>query len=69
MAFLKTTSGQWCALVSIVLLSAVLMYFTFSQNTDGFRGMTPMVKVQPFNNPDVYPVVKSNLHYSQYNRN
>ncbi len=70
MAFLKTTSGQWTLLVGIVLFSAVMMYFTFS-NGEGFAGQGThlSVRLQKFKDEDgVFPHSKSNKHWSAYDR-
>ena len=56
-AFLKTTAGQWTALVTIVLVAAAMMYFTFTPYSlfglqEPFAGMPPTVPVFTFRNPN-----------------
>jgi hypothetical protein len=59
---LKTTASQWTALVAIVLVSAVMMYFTFTpysffglqepfapyEQNEPFAGMPPTVPIKTF---------------------
>ncbi len=65
MAFLKTTKGQWTALVVIVLVSATMMYFAFSPySLFGLRepfagGLPPAGQLVPFLT-DKFPRSSSN---------
>ncbi len=56
MAFLKTTHGQWTVLVTIVLVSAAMMYFAFTPYSffglsEPFAGMPPTTALVNFRNP------------------
>ncbi len=57
MAFLKTTQGQWTVLVTIVLVSAAMMYFAFTPYSffglqEPFGGMPPDVALMTFRSPE-----------------
>ena len=57
MAFLKTTHGQWTVLVTIVLVSAVMMYFAFTPYSffglqEPFTGMPSTTATVDFNSPE-----------------
>ena len=55
---LKTTASQWTVLVTIVLVSAVMMYFTFTPYSlfglqEPFAGgMPPTVPIKTFRSAD-----------------
>lgn len=55
---LKTTASQWTALVAIVLVSAVMMYFTFTPYSifglsEPFAGgMPPAIELKTFRSPE-----------------
>lgn len=56
-ALLKTTAGQWTALVTIVLVAAVMMYFTFTPYSlfglqEPFAGMPPTTELVTFRSPE-----------------
>jgi hypothetical protein len=56
-SLLKTTEGQWTILVSIVLISIVMMYFTFTPYSifgleEPFAGMPPRLNLMGFRDPD-----------------
>ena len=56
-SLLKTTEGQWTILVAIVLVSIVMMYFTFTPYSifglqEPFAGMPPTINLMAFRSPD-----------------
>jgi hypothetical protein len=56
-SFLKTTASQWTALVTIILVSAAMMYFTFTPYSffglqEPFKGLPPTTELVTFRSPD-----------------